>query len=165
MKRPRFTLRVLMIAVAVAALVPWGYTLGRRSVAFAAKAQECESKAEKGLIPLRASGFGPPNDAEIQLIKRHNEWNERFKEHHRRLALKYRRAARFPWLPVEPDPPEPARPIEPDPPPAPRRRPKIYHPPATVLGCHTTGPDSSTLSMSRAPWMTRITSMPSAAGR
>jgi hypothetical protein len=30
-------------------------------------------------------------------------------EHHRSLAAKYRRAARCPWLPVSPDPPEPKR--------------------------------------------------------
>jgi hypothetical protein len=28
-------------------------------------------------------------------------------EHHNRLKLKYERLARYPWLPVEPDPPEP----------------------------------------------------------
>jgi hypothetical protein len=28
-------------------------------------------------------------------------------DHHASLARKYERAARYPWLPVEPDPPEP----------------------------------------------------------
>jgi hypothetical protein len=28
-------------------------------------------------------------------------------DYHARLARKYERAARYPWLPVEPDPPEP----------------------------------------------------------
>ena len=32
----------------------------------------------------------------------------RFIGHHRRLSEKYSRAARRPWLTVEPDPPEPA---------------------------------------------------------
>ncbi len=153
MKRPQFTLRVSMIAIAIAALGPWGYTPWRRSIALAAKAQECETKAEKGLLRpnwgfLNAkqwafiAGTYQFDDAErvehrhkitrylyiIKLIELHHEWERRWKEHYRDLSLKYRRAARFPWLPVDPDPPEP-RPIDPDPPPPrPRRRPKIYHP-------------------------------------
>jgi hypothetical protein len=31
----------------------------------------------------------------------------RISAHYTRLKLKYERAARYPWLPVEPDPPEP----------------------------------------------------------
>ncbi len=27
--------------------------------------------------------------------------------HHKALEVKYRRAAQYPWLPIEPDPPEP----------------------------------------------------------
>jgi hypothetical protein len=34
-------------------------------------------------------------------------WSEARLEWHRRLGEKYRRAASSPWLPVEPDPPEP----------------------------------------------------------
>ena len=38
MRAPRFTLRVLVIGVAFAALATWGYSLGRRSAECAAKA-------------------------------------------------------------------------------------------------------------------------------
>jgi hypothetical protein len=40
---------------------------------------------------------------ELELMKAH----ERFAIHHAELQAKYERAARHPWLPVEPDPPPP----------------------------------------------------------
>ena len=152
MRRPRFTLRSAMIAVAVAALVPRGYTLWR-SVRFAAKAQEFQSKSERrshtshdvrclgwersglhrGNVSIhRRRASHTAHDISGLLYSRklhelHREWEKRWKEHYRSLALKYRSAPRFPWMPVDPDPPEPAQPA--DPPLRPQRaRPKSRNP-------------------------------------
>lgn len=86
MPRARFTVRGLMIAVAVAGLICCAWPLHRRRVEFLHVAEIEDAMAELGrLSSVRA------------------EWIE----YHRRLATKYRRAARYPWLSVEPDPPEP----------------------------------------------------------
>jgi hypothetical protein len=37
--------------------------------------------------------------------------NAAIRDRHARLKEKYLRAARYPWLPVEADPPEPAKPF------------------------------------------------------
>jgi hypothetical protein len=76
---PRFTVRRLMVAVAIVAL-PIG--LWGRSMAFARIAREHAAR-EKDFADARASSY---------------HWN---------LAVKYERAAMYPWLPVAPDPPEP----------------------------------------------------------
>jgi hypothetical protein len=39
--------------------------------------------------------------------RRHSQGHAKQARYHARLERKYRRAARYPWLPVEPDPPEP----------------------------------------------------------
>lgn len=46
------------------------------------------------------------NNDEIRLFVRAIERVSSSEEYHRRLKRKYERAARYPWLPVEPDPPE-----------------------------------------------------------
>jgi hypothetical protein len=42
---------------------------------------------------------------EVLARRRHEE--KRLADYHAKLRKKYERAARYPWLPVEPDPPEP----------------------------------------------------------
>jgi hypothetical protein len=87
---PRFTVRRLMIAVAIAALalglVEW---IGCRSATFRLKAREHERTFKTLIGPNTMFPVSPATD------------------HHRLMAEKYRLAARSPWLPVEPDPPEP----------------------------------------------------------
>jgi hypothetical protein len=92
----------MMIAVALAALVFGGEATRRRWASLAstyrAKAQHCQYKAV-----LAARGRG-----EADLINVHQKDNlEQIADHYDALARKYDRAARFPWLPIGPDPPEP----------------------------------------------------------
>jgi hypothetical protein len=86
MKRPRFTVRRLMVAVAVAGLLIAGWIEGeRRRVRFLAIADDHSWGA----------------DSAIGVISREKmAWHET-------MEGKYERAARYPWLPVPPDPPEP----------------------------------------------------------
>jgi hypothetical protein len=90
MKLPRLTTLRLMILVAFAALalglVEW---MGRRSVAFRLKAREHEGTFKTLIGPNTTFPVSPAT------------------AHHRLMAEKYRLAARSPWLPVAPDPPEP----------------------------------------------------------
>jgi hypothetical protein len=104
--RPRFTLRRLMVAVAVAACLlgleatrrRWddastGYRL--LAEAYLQKARDASEKATRIAIALR-SDEAPEIAREQRLADR---WGA--------LMRKYSRAADRPWLPVEPDPPGP----------------------------------------------------------
>jgi hypothetical protein len=91
MRLPRFRLRTLMVAVAVAAVV---LGLGARSLAFRQRAECCRTRFE----PV-CGEYRPETPAEIA--------EDRRRTYHAHLWAKYERAARYPWLPVWPDPPEP----------------------------------------------------------
>jgi hypothetical protein len=85
-----------MLVVALAGLVMGsgveGYKMWRLSGYYAARARKHENVA----IRMRNG-------------------SARFKrqaDHHESMAVKYERAARYPWLPVDPDPPEPKSPLE-----------------------------------------------------
>ena len=91
--RLRFTVRGMMSAVAVvAALIGAGIGLSRRRERFLARAA------------LHGVEIGPAATV-------HYSFNDdramRWRTWHARLVEKYERAARHPWLPVAPDPPEP----------------------------------------------------------
>ncbi|SRR5579883_3454281 len=104
MRGPRwqFSLRRMMIAVALAALVFGGEATRRRwstlSSAYRVKAALFESRAM-----MAARGR---SEAEVLNVHRKGEF-QRLADHYDALALKYDLAARFPWLPIGPDPPEP----------------------------------------------------------
>jgi hypothetical protein len=108
MRLPRYHLRTLLIAVAVASLGNGTIAgLARRRAAHlcqAAHHQKLSNDASLSayFIDLRYLSWGPsePERAEMAAY-------ERLGDHHAALQAKYERAARFPWLPVEPDPPEP----------------------------------------------------------
>jgi hypothetical protein len=90
LRLPRFTVRRLMIAVAIAALaLGLVQSMGRRSAAFRLKAREHEGTFKTLIGPNTTFPVSPAT------------------AHHRLMAEKYRLAARHPWLPVCPDPPEP----------------------------------------------------------
>jgi hypothetical protein len=91
MKLPRFTIRRLMVATAIVAVVfgVYGWTM-RRSTIFR---REAAKHLEDTLVLGPFTYF--PNDSEPRAA------------YHWALAEKYSRAARYPWLPVAPDPPEP----------------------------------------------------------
>jgi hypothetical protein len=88
--RPRFSVRWLMVAVAVVALASGGWhlwELRRSHLRTALKHEVLSSLLREGHADI---GRDPGRS-----------------DHHEALRNKYERAARHPWLPVEPDPSEP----------------------------------------------------------
>ena len=89
MPRVRFTVRRMMVVVAIVALGLWVQVLRTRRSAFLRVAETHRRQA--ALLRIDTHGIVPP------------DWFDR-KE---RLARKYSYAAAHPWLPVEPGPPGP----------------------------------------------------------
>lgn len=102
-----------MVVVTVVAVVMGMATLWVRGPRFREKAEFCDRMAAKcravvarmpasGVTPMYqiSSGLGPSRPATVaQLVDRVSYWEVR--------AKRYRRLARFPWLLVATDPPEP----------------------------------------------------------
>ncbi len=95
MRPPRMTTRRWMIAVAVVGIV-LGVTIERRNrfrkIAAHHQGQFRKLVSQGHLILSSGSSDDP--------IMRRLEWHES-------MRLKYERSARYPWLPVDPDPPPP----------------------------------------------------------
>jgi hypothetical protein len=107
MRPPRFRLRTLLVAVAVAALSLSGLHLQRLSRAYQRRADQYSNEGfrwcEYGSAELEAQQRMSPQQFEAYIGRRFQEilrWRAR-------MEAKYRRAARYPWLPVAPDPPLP----------------------------------------------------------
>jgi hypothetical protein len=114
--RPGFTVRWLMVAVAIA-----GVLLGIER--FRRLSNEYESRAhwhayhEASNCEEYSSCLYSTNDSNcwidlsIEELKARDgvlfKPPDRLAIYHHRMQHKWRRAARYPWLPVEPDPPEP----------------------------------------------------------
>ena len=98
--RVRFTVRRMMVAVAVVALIQAGENLRRRSRDYAARADNYAVELTLG----GASEPRPAITAEEILSERRNAERLRYCS---AMEQKYRNAARRPWLRVEPDPPPP----------------------------------------------------------
>ncbi len=121
--RVRITVRGMMIAVAVVALALAGSEAWRRYRAMVALAEDYSRTAtmysetvdqvlndatrwdrirsEKRKLPDRYPFYTLDDVADYARDSREKA------RRYRALASRYRRAARSPWLPVEPDPPEP----------------------------------------------------------
>jgi hypothetical protein len=99
MRPPGMTTRRWMIAVAVVGIVI-GVTIERRNrfrkIAADQQAQFRKLVSQGHLILFAGSSDDP--------IMRRLEWHES-------MRLKYERAARYPWLSVDHDPPEPEKPF------------------------------------------------------
>jgi hypothetical protein len=91
MRLPRFRLRTLMVAVAVVALVSGGWSMWSRSDRFTRIGWSHQARKNS----LAAN---PPRVGDAD--RGREGW-------HAAMAAKYFRAARSPWLPVEPDPSPP----------------------------------------------------------
>ena len=101
--RVRFTVRRMMVAVAVvavAALIQGGEFLRRRSHDYAARADNYAVELTLG----GAEEPWPPITAEEIISEQRKAERLRY---YSAMEQKYRHAARRPWLPVEPDPPPP----------------------------------------------------------
>jgi hypothetical protein len=119
MPRPRYTLRWMMVAVAIAGIGLGGYRMHRhrlrsleRARSYAESERYCSFMwSEVSAYPnFRWPGDHRPPSSPEELRKAeevaHSSW-ERKIDYHANLRRKYERAARYPWLPVAPDPPEP----------------------------------------------------------
>ena len=124
MRLPRFTTRRLMVLVAVVAIAfggrshvarwrelaaqyevtaemhdpeDWRPTADMSPAQWAAYCQAVDDANRKGLGMMGRTYVYGPNPAHAR----------RLVDYHNRLRAKYRRAARYPWLPVTSDPPCP----------------------------------------------------------
>jgi hypothetical protein len=111
MRLPRMTTRRWVAAIMVSGLLMgWGVRLWRRESYFVARARHHADMAQAyGFWGPIVMGFlkmteGSQERADLEhmraILPSHIAYHEA-------LARKYRRAARHPWLPVEPDPPPP----------------------------------------------------------
>ena len=113
MPLPRMTTRRWMVAVAIVALlISGGLRLKQRRDYFLSLARSHERKMPSSTAEGKAlrSLFGSTSRMSgeaIMLLRRDFDRMMDRADHHAALVRKYRRAARYPWLPVEPDPPEP----------------------------------------------------------
>jgi hypothetical protein len=113
--RLRFTLRTLLALVAVVAATLGGFLEYRRLMR---KAAECRARAEDhaGIEQtlrtiIEKSGPSSPVDISPGSGLRSKRFTAKaVADHEAALRLKYERAADYPCLPVEPDPPEPVLP-------------------------------------------------------
>jgi hypothetical protein len=93
--RPQMTTRRWMVAVAVVAVAITGVRIGDRWLSYRRIAAHHSQMAETGMKMID----GLPSAAEVLTPQNI--------DYHAEMARKYQYAARYPWLPVEPDPPEP----------------------------------------------------------
>jgi hypothetical protein len=112
MRMPQFTIRRLMVLVMIAGLALGAESMRRRSHAYRARAAQCGqwvavNKAMIGSIALGGTNPGVSAQETRRRIEAEEKSARRRAEHYQRLESKYERAARYPWLPVEPDPPMP----------------------------------------------------------
>jgi hypothetical protein len=113
MQLPRMTTRRWMVAVAVIGLmIGGGVLLKQRRDYFLSLAQSHQKEAASST--LRGAAYkwrlGGTSGMTVEEIMRLHRVYDRMMDradHHASLARKYERAARYPWLPVESDPPEP----------------------------------------------------------
>lgn len=103
---PRITVRWLMITVAVVATLIGSVQLIRRRGQFLLHATFHESQERKFQRDIDSP---PPGRASMSLATReeHERHDQARVSYHRDLGRKYEQAARYPWLTIEPDPPEP----------------------------------------------------------
>jgi hypothetical protein len=94
--RVQFTLRRMMAALAVVALIVRAGKMMLLSATYRQRAAMYESQL-LGATPVR---MGPRERQPVPARSARHQWTSD-------MADKYRYAAAYTWLPVEPDPPEP----------------------------------------------------------
>lgn len=106
MRLPRMTTRRWMLAVAVVALL---CLLEHRRRTFRSRAAYHQSRLSGLGVALSYDGHLRFYKHQDQGIKWLTNNEAKVPAWHEAMARKYRDGARYPWLPVEPDPPEPER--------------------------------------------------------
>jgi hypothetical protein len=114
--RFRFTIRRMMIVVAIVAVLVTAERLRRIRSYRLQKAEDYSAAEQAYLADVRKfdAQFTTPraiNEAfssrRIMSLMRSQGRIRKLGEHSGKLKRTYEKAARYPWLPVEPDPPEP----------------------------------------------------------
>jgi hypothetical protein len=101
---PRFTLRGLMVLVVIVALISGGLTLAVRARDYRAQAAYHVHCVQHPPRLIRGNALTDQRtDDPIETERRIQEWVV----YHAAMRDKYQKAALSPWLPIEPDPPEP----------------------------------------------------------
>jgi hypothetical protein len=95
----RFSLRRMMVALAVVALMLRVGQLVSLSNIYRSKANECRGKAREWELELR-------NPAHIGQVE-HCNWMQRVALYYQALTRKYEHASSRPWEAIIPDPPRP----------------------------------------------------------
>ena len=101
MQLPRMTRRRWMVVVAVAALLLGAVAILRRRAHFQVLADYHAEMARHARFDH--GSIIRPNGAYVHIPLAAPS----LVDYHEDMARKYERAARYPWVPVEPDPPEP----------------------------------------------------------
>jgi hypothetical protein len=112
---PRFTLRALIALVAVVAVTLGGFLeyrrLMRKAAEYRARAEDHAGIEQTLWTIIEKSGPNSPVDLSPGKGLRSKRFTaQAVADHEMALRIKYERAADYPWLPVEPDPPEPVPP-------------------------------------------------------
>ena len=143
MRMLRFRIKTLMVAVAVVAVLTWGFNLYRLSSLYSYRSASAKAGETEHVERCRARDLTLEQFEETWLVvegelraigdsesrgtyrkKRLKEIAAKYEEgcralrllrvreqaiatHYARLKDKYERAARYPWLPIAPDPPLP----------------------------------------------------------
>jgi hypothetical protein len=104
---PRFTVRLLMVVVAIAGVVVGSITMWNRSVHY--KEQYLQNRYMRAVYDRQDLYFADGTLAypKPKLWASDAARYKRLFDYFDSLSRKYERAAKFPWLPVAPDPPEP----------------------------------------------------------
>ncbi len=108
LRAPRFTIRTAMVLVAIVAFASFGGSMWRRSAEYHAKAEEHSGNVFGDTLNARAATSKAfevrPHRKPTAIELADRRFFELHAEYEERLYEKYRHAARFPWLPVDPDP-------------------------------------------------------------
>ena len=110
LRRPRFRLRTLLVAVAVAALVLGAGMMRlrqlflRRTAAYHEQVERLQAAKVRAIEDLARAATTPEGAAQVRADA---VFEARIGGYHARLKQKYRRLSDRPWLLVPPDPPPP----------------------------------------------------------
>jgi hypothetical protein len=96
----------MMVTVAIVGPVAGIAEMNRRSADYDRRARRYADR-ETLSRDLMATFAKPSRPEVVELCREEYARNLAWAEQEERLKRKYRRAARYPWLPVPPDPPEP----------------------------------------------------------
>jgi hypothetical protein len=105
MRHPRFTVRRLMVAVAVVGVIGGGWIEGERR---RARFRELVKVYTLQVMNYSAIMYsGPGGEHFEKYVRDRRAKNAKPLAYYTEMLRKYQFAARYPWLPVAPDPPEP----------------------------------------------------------